>query len=235
MRGAIRAYGRSRKEKKTIMSKKKILIPVAACLTLLIAATAIFAAGGFGSKKYFVTLGSGDTVTYKKTGASTAASLNFGYDYAVETRELTAEELQAVSPLLTFGFGTFRTDTGALVRFEGAAGDTKIIMAVPGVCLTDAVIDSNPAVCEVKGVPVQTAYFKTAKNSKGITTSVFCGEFQLNGIRIHAELATRQYDNLNGGWYEIGDEDSVCAALSQQIYQFIENGEPAFSAVTLRR
>lgn len=216
-------------------TKKKIFIPIAACLTLLIAATAIFAAGGFGGRKYTAQLRNGETITYKKNGSSMLSASAFAYDHAVETRELTAEELQAVSPLLTSGSGTFRADTGALVRFEGAAEDTKIIMAVPGVCLTDVVIDSDPAVCEVKGVPVQTAYFKTAKNSKGVTTSVFCGEFQLNEIRIYAELATRQYDNDTGGWREIGDEDRVCAALSQQIYRFIESGGPGFSAVTLRQ
>lgn len=198
---------------------KKIWVPLAACLALAIALTAVFAAGGFGGKKYTVTLGTGETVTYKKTPAGAVSGADIMLPYDVTSRDLTAGELSAVSPLLTSGFGTFRSTDGALVRFEGYAGDTKIVMAAPGVPLNDTVTDETPTKNEIGGVPVLSGY--CIANNGGKPVTIFSGEFTVGEITVYAERTAK------------GEQaQSACSELTDLILQFIDNGEPTFAAVT---
>ena len=226
MRSAILDCSRSiRKEKeKNIMKTntkrmKRVWIPIAACLTLLIAVTAILGAGGFGIRNYTVKLENGDTISYRKTNVS-ASSLNFGYDYGVTTRELTADELLKLSPLLTSGFGTFRTDTGALVRFEGSADKTKVIMAIQGVPVTDTIIDEAPGKNEVFGITVSSGY--GIANNGGKPVALFSGEFQLGSTTVYTERGAA-----------VADAKAASEELSNTILRLIENGEPLFSSVTM--
>ena len=226
MRSAILDCSRSiRKEKeKNIMKTntnrmKRVWIPIAACLTLLIAVTAIFGAGGFGVRNYTVKLENGDTISYKKTITS-ASSLDFRYDYDVTTRELNTDEVLKISPLLTSGFGTFRTDTGALVRFEGAADQTKVIMAIQSVPVTDTIIDEAPEKNEVCGVTVSSGY--GIANNGGKPVALFSGEFQLGSITVYTERGAA-----------VADAKTASEELSNTILRFIENGEPLFSSVTM--
>ena len=226
MRSTILNYNRSiRKEKeKNIMKTntkrmKHIWIPIAACLTLLIAVTAILGTGGFGIRNYTVKLENGDTLLYKKTNIS-ASSFVFGYNYDVMTRELSNEELQRVSPLLSSGMGTFRTDTGELVRFEGSADQTKVIMAIPGVPVTDTIIDEIPENNKVCGVTVSSGY--GIANNGGKPVAVFSGEFQLGNITVYTERGAA-----------VADAKAACDELSNTILKLIENGEPVLSSITM--
>ena len=226
MRSAILDRSRSvRKEKeKNIMETntnrmKRVWIPIAACLTLLIAVTVMLGAGGFGIRNYTVKLENGDTISYRKTNVS-ASSLDFGYDYGVTTRELNTDELLKISPLLTSGFGTFRTDTRELVRFEGAADQTKVIIAIQGVPVTDTIIDEDPGKNEVCGITVSTGY--GIANNGGKPVALFSGEFQLGSITVYTERSAA-----------VADAKATSEALSNTILMFIENGEPLFSSVTM--
>ena len=198
---------------------KRIWIPIAACLTLLIAVTAVFSAGGFGIRNYTVKLENGDTLRYQKTTTS-ASSLDFGYDYDMTTRELDTDELLKISPLLTSGFGTFRTDTGELVRFEGSADQTKVILAILGVPVTDTIIDETSGENKVRGVTVSSGY--CIANNGGKPVALFSGEFQLASITVYAERGAG-----------VADAKAACNELSNTILEFIENGEPLFSSVTM--
>ena len=113
MKTAVLAFSRSArkgKEQPAMTTKSKtmrqIWVPVAACLALAVALAAFF---GTGFRSYRVKLDTGDTITYKRTSsAASQGSIDFGYPFAVTSRELAADELRAISPLLTDGFGDFR-------------------------------------------------------------------------------------------------------------------------------
>ena len=226
MRGAIlerSRLAREAKEKKAAGpagTTKRILLPIAACLTLMIAAAAIFGvAGGFGGKTYTVNLGTGETVSFKKTRAASTSSIDFSFGFDVTSRDLTAEELQSLSPLLTSGYAAFRADTGELVRFEGEAGETKVIMALPGIVTTDTVIDETPASSTVRGVPVRCGYCLANNGGKPVT--LFSAEFHLGNVTVYAERGVPGTDG-----------SAASEEFSQTVLAFIENGEPAFGAVT---
>ncbi len=227
MRGAIlerSRLAREAKEKKAAGpagTTKRILLPIAACLTLLIAAAAIFGiAGGFGGKTYTVDLETGETVSFKKYPAASQSSLDFNFGFDVTSRDLTAEELQSLSPLLTSGYAAFRADTGELVRFEGEAGETKVILASPGVPVTDTVIDETPEESTVNGVPVSCGY--CIANNGGKPVTVVSGEFRLGETTVYTE---RSAPGINGS--------AACEALAETILLFIETGAPDLSIVTI--
>ena len=224
MKRAILAYNRSgakekERERMKTQNRKKIWVPLAACMALLIAVGVFFGAGGLGAGRYTVTLENGDAVTYKKMDVS-SSSLDFAYKFGVVTRDLTAAELKALSPLLTSGFGTFRTDTGELVRFEGKAGDTKVIMTLPGLCVTDTVVDEFPVKNEVGGTEVLSGYCRA--NNGGKPVALFTGQFQLGGVIVYAEHGA-----------PFAEAKTAAETLSQTVAAFIANGAPAFSDVTL--
>ena len=217
---ACNRTGRVEKELQTMkkQNRKKVFIPLAACMALLIAVGVFFGAGGPGAK-YTATLENGDKITYTKMAAS-SQSLDFGYKFGVATRDLTGEELQALSPQLTAGFGTFRTDTGELVRLEGSAGEVKVVMTLPGLCVTDTVVDEFPVKNEVGGVEVLSGYCRA--NNGGKPVAVFTAQFRLDGVIVYAEQGA-----------PFAEAKTACEGLSQTVAAFIAGSAPAFTAVTL--
>ena len=223
MRAAVLAYnGAARKEKQNGTAntkvKRRVLAPLAACLTILIALGVLFGTGVFGAKTYTATLATGETLSYKKTEV-VSRSLDFGFPYGVTSRDLTAEELTRLSSLLTEGFATFRADTGELVRFEGAAGQTKVILAAQGLPTTDTVVDETPSENVINGVAVNAGYSKA--NNGGKPVALFCGEFQLGDITVYAERGA-----------PMAEAETACNELTETILGFIQNGAPEFSAVS---
>ncbi len=241
------------KEKKEMrieqFRSKKIVIPLAACLTVLLAVGVILTVGMGGTKTYTlpvrdgtvtwqvdrktkelkemsVPLENGETVTFSEGDASAAA---IHFDYEVVTRELTKKEAYAVSPLLTEATGTFRKDTGELVRLEGMINETVVRMAVPGVAVTDTRLTDAPSVATIGGTEVRTGFFLTPSDRSEKREPIFSGEFQVGDIGVYTELGA-----------DYGEEEGVNSLTSNEIVAFclinviqylIENGEPDFSAV----
>lgn len=223
MRSAVLAYNAKQKEneKRNITAntdvRKRVFAPLAACLTILIALGVLFGTGVFGAKTYTATLETGETLSYKKTEVS-SRSLDFGFPYGVTQRDLTTEELTCLSPALTEGFAAFRADTGELVRFEGAVGQTKVILAAQGLPATDTIVDETPSKNVINGVAVNAGYCRA--NNGGKPVALFCGEFQLGDITVYVERAA-----------PLADAQTACSELTQTILQFIQNGAPDLSAV----
>ena len=76
--------------------------------------------------------------------------------------------------------GTFRADTGELIRTEGEVGGTKIVCAAPGIGLTDAVVSEGGAAAQIGGHEVTLGSFTTRPNSNGRRTALFCAYFDLD-------------------------------------------------------
>lgn len=202
---------------------KKRLIPAVVCLAVLIAVTVI--AGGslgwFGSKDYTVKLANGDTVEYH---SGTSGEASFAAPYPVTTRDLTDTELDNLFPAGTgsrSAVGTFRDETGALLRVEGKIGNSKLIYARDGFPVNDVVIAGDSTVSSVAGVPVSAGYFITRPNSAGKQLAIFFGSFQTGSTRVYVECS--------------GDRskaDEVSRSAADLILRIVERGEPDLSAVT---
>lgn len=228
MRSQIMAYQRSWQAKKRTIRMKRVM-PIAACLALAAAGTTFWAIrqNGFGAKDFTVTLAGGEQLVYPAYDQSAAqlAADSIVAPYAVTSRDLTADEIAKLCPLLEktaddYMFGYFKDETGELVRMEGKIGGIKICAANADLPVTDTVITGHEAESELCGVTVNTAYTVMRPNSKGIRTAVFCAEFAVDGIAIHAELA--------------GDENNsrqICEQLSEAVYCMIQTHAPALSAV----
>ena len=205
------------------MSKTmKRLIPVVACLAVLIAAAGI--AGGrfgwFGAKDYTVKLSNGDTIVYH---SGSTGDTSFVAEYPVASRELTNAELDALFPTIAeskSAVGTFRDETGELLRIEGTIGNASVIFAQDGFPVNDVVIAGEEIASSVAGIPVTTGYCITNPNSRGDQLAIFFGSFKIGN--------TNAYVECSGEKKEANEISKMTADL---ILQMIENGEPDFSSV----
>ena len=77
-------------------------------------------------------------------------------------------------------YGTFRQDTGELIRTEGKVGEIKIICAAQGIALTDVVVSSDGAVAEIAGQDVMLRSYTTPPNSRGARTAILCADFEID-------------------------------------------------------
>ena len=94
-----------------------------------------------------------------------------------------------------------------------------MILAAPGIVVTDTIVDEYPATHEIAGVPVACGYCRA--NNGGKPVALFSGEFRLGEITVYTERAA-----------PTADAEAACGALTDTILQFIQSGEPDFSAVT---
>lgn len=80
-------------------------------------------------------------------------------------------------------WGTFREDSGEMIRAEGRLGTTRIAAAAPGIAVSDTVIagesGSGGEVSRIGGVDVTFVRFTTAPNSRGERTVVLGASFPL--------------------------------------------------------
>ncbi len=93
-------------------------------------------------------------------------------------------------------------------------------MTLPGLCVTDTVVDEFPVKNEVGGVEVLSGYCRA--NNGGKPVAVFTAQFRLGGVIVYAEQAA-----------PFAEAQRACEGLSRTVAAFIANGEPAFTAVTL--
>lgn len=214
---------RNRKDKVNYMSRtKKRLIPAVVCMALLIAVTGIIGGnlGWFGSKDYTVKLTNGDSIVYRNGSTSEAS---FEVDYPVTSRDLTDTELEILFPASTesrSAIGTFRDETGALLRVEGKIGNASVIYAQDGFPVNDVVIVGNETASSVAGVPVTTGYYITKPNSRGEQLAIFFGSFKIGNTNAYVEC-----------FGDKSEANEVSQTTAELILQIIENGEPDFSAV----
>ncbi len=173
------------------------LAPVAACLVMIMAITAIFGnnAGWFNSKVYTVELGGG-TLNFYKSGAAGLGDLAFG---DVTSRDLTQEENKVLLGELADVelHGRFNAEDGALVHVEGKIGETKIIFGAHGFTLADTVIETDRSTSEINGISVSAGYFITKANSQGIKNIIYLASFQLGDTSVYVELGGAEANSEN--------------------------------------
>ena len=220
-----RSMGHSEQERVPTMKKTfnwKRFAPVAACLVMVIAITAVFGnnAGWFGNRIYTANIASGEIISFYKTNAPSAGSLDFGIE--VTTRELTTEENSSLfGNLGVTAQGAFSTIDKTLLRVEGKTGNVKIILAAQGVPVTDTVIEVDRDKSEIGGVQVSAGYFITDANSSGTRNIIYLATFDIDGISVYIECGGNEKSS-----------DDLKAEIANVIDTLIQNGAPDFSAVT---
>ena len=87
--------------------------------------------------------------------------------------------------------GTFRRDTGELIRAEGHLGNVKLTFAAPGEPLSDTVLMGEESETELDGTPLSLGSFLTGPNSRGEKTLILCARFETQGSapwQVQAEI-----------------------------------------------
>lgn len=212
----------NRKEQEYTMSnnrRKKILIPIAACLVAIIAVGGIF--GINHNKSYTVTLDNGESIVYYNNGGLSTSSMKI--DIAGITRALTKAEVKKLFPNLTGDIsasGSFLEESGELFRIEGRTDKAKIIFSKGSHPLTDAIIVGDSNKSTIKGVPVECGLFITDPNSRGEQTAIFYASFKLGDTNAFVELAGDK-----------GEAEALSQRHAELVEQVIDNGELDFSLV----
>ena len=119
--------------------------------------------------------------------------------------------------------GTFRRDTGELIRAEGSLGAVKLTFAAPGEPLSDTVLMGEESETELDGVPLSLGSFLTGPNSRGEKTLILYARFETSGSapwQVQAEIG--------------GDPDDPKAAASELIraVRSVLAAEGDFSRIT---
>lgn len=223
MHGAVMEYQHSHRGRPAVW---KWAVP-ALCL-LLAAAILLFTSTPrvqFKENRYTVKPGGGNTLEYV-TGEP-AGSAKFAYDYEVNDRELTAQEILTLFPSFSrtseenYFSGVFKTGTGEMVRAEGRIDGIMFFLAQAGLAPSDCIITGAPERENlIGGVPVKAGYALFAANSKGVRNTVFFAEFEINRTTVYAEIAGNEKDSLQ-----------LCEKLSEAVYEMIRRNAPDISAV----
>lgn len=183
MRDAILSYDDNRR--KPTVKPRRFLIPAAAFLVMV-------AAIGFrlhNPKKLAVTLDNGMNVVYD-ANIATAGNAMYAYDYEIQTRELTAEELQQLLPCSLQPdscHAVFRAETGEFERAETKIGEVHVHLAREGLPVTDDIVTGETANAEIYGIPVTFGFFLTKPNSRGIRTAVLYASYLREGLQVYLE------------------------------------------------
>ena len=119
--------------------------------------------------------------------------------------------------------GTFRRDTGELIRAEGHLGNVKLTFAAPGEPLSDTVLMGEESETELDGVPLSLGSFLTGPNSRGKKTLILYARFETQGSapwQVQAEIG--------------GDPDDPKTAASELIcaVRSVLAAEGDFSRIT---
>ena len=247
MLGAIlvrnQSIGQSKKEKALTMKKNlsfKRLAPVAACLIVVVAITAIIGnnAGWFDEKVYTADL-AGGTLNFHKNSVG-AGSMAFVLGIDGTARDLTAEENDllfgeafgnySVSSHGLFSIGDEYGPDKTLLHVEAMSLDNdgnhidgmKIIIAASSLgCITDTMIETDRNDSEVNGVQVSAGYWITDKNSRGERNIIYLAAYETNDVSVYIE---------HGGSLERSDE--LRSEIAFAIDTLTRKGTPIISAIT---
>ena len=101
------------------------------------------------------------------------------YIYTGTGNEQAADAPAAQTPVFSGVYGTFREDSGVLIRVEGKLAETKIAAAAPGIAVTDVGYGANGEICFLDGREVTLSSFTTRPNSRGERTAVLSASFPM--------------------------------------------------------
>ena len=229
----------------------KRLAPIAACLVMAIAVTAVLGGTGLlGLRVQAVELRSGETVNFSKTNVLLITNQDYGAD--VVTRDLTAEENTLLfGDLPMASFGSFDASSKELLHVEGKSGNTKVILAAPGIPVTDVVIGVRAETDEdgeMSYVFAQTDWTEEAKGSAGaltfsltadgnivlVSAEYFVTKANSRGERNIIYFATLDMDGVTV-YIECGgskkDSDSLKRELADVIDALTQHGAPDLAKV----
>jgi len=217
----------------------KVLTPIAACLVIAVAITAIFGnnAGWFDGKVYTAELNGGTLNFHKKSVGAGSMALELGIDGTA--RDLTAEEnallfgeIFGINFVFSHGLFSIGDKYGPdetllhveakLVTEQGGTDcSMKIIIAASSLgYTTDTLIEIGSNFSEINGVEVSAGYWITHANSRGERNIIYRAAYETNGVTVYVEC---------GGSLERSDEIRKEISLAIDILTRI--GTPNISAI----
>lgn len=203
--------------------KKHMWVPwaAAAVIVAVVLSIVVLRGGILGNGREIVTLENGDTISFVKSGAVSAMSLQLPSDVLI--RELTEEEIRVLfAGLPAEGKGVVFTGNGyKLAGFEGKIGNVKVVISTSGLRLLDTVIAGREESTQVKGVAVTAGYFVTSPNSRGEKNVIYYASFELGGSSIYVEGSGTQ-----------ARSGAVREEAASVVWKLINNGEPDFAGIS---
>ena len=172
--------------------KKVIWGTIAACFILIIIVSGIFIKNikrGYETKKIVVHK-NGNTIIFVKSDSIGATQSDIAFNFKEKFRSISKEESQILFNNLPFeGNVLFNMDSSKAVHMEGNIENIKLIIATPGIPVSDTVIEGKETNSNVDGVPISAGYFITDPNSKGKRNIIYYATFKLGENTIYVEHA----------------------------------------------
>lgn len=169
-----------------------ILGIIAASFILVILVSSIFIKNmklGYETKKIIVHK-NGNTINYVKSDSVGLTESDMAFNFKDKGRELSKEEGKILFNNLSFtGYAIFNMDSGKLVHIEGNIENIKLIVAAPGILISDTVIEGEEMNSNVEGAPIYAGYFITDRNSKGKRNIIYYATFKLGENTLYVEHA----------------------------------------------
>ena len=144
----------------------------------------------------------------------------FGGLEIVECPELNADS--EVTPYTGQGVAfMFKADEKKLMHVEASGDGAKIIVAAPGMPVTDVIIDTNRKASVINGIHVSAGYFITDANSKGIRNIIYVASFKIDGVSVEVQT---------GG--ELSGNEKFRAEIAHIVDTMTKTGAPDLSKIT---
>lgn len=125
-------------------------------------------------------------------------------------------------------WGTFREDSGELIRVEGTMNGTKIAAAAPGIPVTDTVVGDggDSGIERIDGVDVALSSFTTDPNSRGERTVVLDASFSVTVTDVkNGGAAEWRFEAVESG--PVGEADAAAKSLIESVRRILAAGHTA--------
>ena len=120
-------------------------------------------------------------------------------------------------------YGTFREDSGELIRAEGKLGETKITAAAPGITVTDAATGAGD-LCLIDGYGVTLGSFTASPDSRGERTVIFSASFPMTVTDVDGETEWNVTAEMAGN---ADDPDPAAEALVDSVRKILSSDHAA--------
>lgn len=180
---------------------------IAACFMLIaVLSIGIFQSRLFGGGEQIATLDNGNKINFIKSD-SVIGQLDIAFQ--IETRSLTENEIKTMfNELPVTAYAIFNAEDGSVLGLQGEIDDMKLIVSVPDVLLSDAVIEGEEHASDVDGISVNAGYFISGK------TVIYYATFELGESTVYIE---------NAGTEE--ERETVKNDISAMIQELVSLGE----------
>lgn len=179
-------------KKKYTYKKRIVWGAIAACFILIITFGSMLIKDvlpGSESEK-IVVHNDEETIIFEKSDSIGITQSDMAFTFKEKFRIISKKESNLLFGTLDFkGNVLFNMDSSKAVHIEGDIDNVKLIVAAPGIPVSDTVIEGEETNSTLDGVPINAGYFITDKNSKGKRNIIYYATFKLDENTLYVENA----------------------------------------------